>query len=142
MLVSTNFILGEYLYNTVNTTLKICFLRLDLVCMLRKLDSLPQFQQFQGKFQQVHMYKSLKDRDLVFSTSLPKGEMSYLRLVQCKCLEEIVLKCLLILQVMFRTIQQDSCLINMTSTSLRGTKNPRNLTHDIPNTGRALFVLV
>lgn len=51
MSISTNFISGIYLHNTIEYIL----LRLDLVRMVRNLDSLPQFQQFQEKVQQVHM---------------------------------------------------------------------------------------
>jgi len=51
MSISTTLLLGVYLYNTI----EYFFLRLDLVCMVRNLDSLPQFQQFQEKIQQVHI---------------------------------------------------------------------------------------
>lgn len=51
MSISTIFFLGVYLYNTT----EYIFLRLDLVCMVRNLDSLSQFQQFQEKIQQVHI---------------------------------------------------------------------------------------
>lgn len=51
MSINTTLLLGVYLYNTI----EYIFLRLDLLCMVRNLDSLPQFQQFQEKIQQVHI---------------------------------------------------------------------------------------